>query len=215
MYDFISGPLVWVAFLVFFGGLLYKFVTTYAAARREKVVLPTFSLKHGLRSLAHWVIPFRNRNTRLRPIFTLVSFGFHTCLLVTPLFLMAHNVLWRRAFGVSLPSIPDPLADVMTVIVILGGAFFFARRIAVPVVRYVSDWKDFVLLLVAVAPFVTGFLSTHQVLPGEKLLILHIVTGVAWLVIIPFTRIVHMLWYPFTRAFMGSEFGAVRHARDW
>ncbi len=215
MYDFISGPLVWVAFAVFFGGLLYKFVTTYRSAKGEKVVLPTFSLRHGLRSLFHWIIPFRNRNTRLRPIFTLVSFGFHICLLATPLFLMAHNVLWRQAFGVSLPSMPDPLADVMTGIVILGGAFFFLRRLAVPVVRYVSDWKDFALLLVAVGPFVTGLLSTHQVFPGDVMVVLHILSGVLWLMVIPFTRIVHMLWFPFTRAFMGSEFGFVRHARDW
>ncbi|MCP3952439.1 MAG: nitrate reductase, partial [Desulfobacterales bacterium] len=25
----------------------------------------------------------------------------------------------------------------------------------------------------------------------------------------------HMLFAPFTRAYMGSEFGGVRHARDW
>ncbi len=215
MYDFVSGPLVWVAFAVFIGGLAFKFVTTYASAKGEKVVLPTFSGKHGLRSLLHWVVPFRNRNTRLRPIFTLISFGFHLCLLATPLFLMAHNVLWHRAFGVRLPSIPDPLADVMTVIVVLGGGFFFLRRLAVPVVRYVSDWKDFVLVLVAVGPFVTGFASHQQLLPGDTLLILHVVSGVVWLMVIPFTRIVHMMWYPFTRAFMGSEFGYVRHARDW
>ena len=41
----------------------------------------------------------------------------------------------------------------------------------------------------------------------------HIVTGAAWLMVIPFTRLIHMLWFPFTRAYMGSEFGAVRHSR--
>ncbi len=47
------------------------------------------------------------------------------------------------------------------------------------------------------------------------MLILHIVTGASVLVAIPFTRLSHMLWFVFTRAYMGSEFGAVRNARDW
>jgi hypothetical protein len=32
---------------------------------------------------------------------------------------------------------------------------------------------------------------------------------------IPFTRIAHMLFFPLTRAYMGSEFGYVRGTRDW
>jgi hypothetical protein len=40
-------------------------------------------------------------------------------------------------------------------------------------------------------------------------------SGALWLMIIPFTRIVHMLFFPFTRAYMGNEFGYVRNARDW
>ena len=35
------------------------------------------------------------------------------------------------------------------------------------------------------------------------------------LLAIPFTRLSHMLFSPFTRAYMGSEFGKVRMARDW
>ena len=31
----------------------------------------------------------------------------------------------------------------------------------------------------------------------------------------PVTWLSHMLWFVFTRAFMGSDFGAVRNARDW
>ena len=32
---------------------------------------------------------------------------------------------------------------------------------------------------------------------------------------IPFTRIAHMLFFPVTRAYMGSEFGFVRGTKDW
>jgi nitrate reductase gamma subunit len=215
MYNFVSGPLVTIAFAVFIGGLIYTFVTTYKLAKKERVVLPTFSAKYGLRSLLHWGIPFRNRNTQLRPIFTIISFTFHITLLATPIFLFAHNMLLEKAFGFSLPALPEILTDLMTVVVILAVGFFFIRRLVVPVVRYVSDAKDYLMLLIVVAPFVTGFLAYHQLLPSEQIQTLHIISGALWLMVIPFTRIVHMLWWPFTRAYMGSESGAVRHSRDW
>ena len=215
MYEFVSGPLVWVAFLGFFGGGAYKVVTMLRAARKEKGVVPTMHAKFGLRSVAHWIVPFANKNTRLRPLFTVVSFAFHGCLLLTPLFVMGHAVLWEQAWGFSWWSLPACLADLMTLVVVFGGLYFVLRRIAAPEVRNVTTWSDYGIVLLVVAPFLTGFLAHHQVFPYEIMIVLHIVTGVAWLVAIPFTRLSHMIWFLFTRAYMGSEFGAVRNARDW
>ncbi len=42
-----------------------------------------------------------------------------------------------------------------------------------------------------------------------------IAVAVGMLVAIPFTRLSHMLFAPLTRAYMGSEFGGIRHAKDW
>jgi nitrate reductase gamma subunit len=44
---------------------------------------------------------------------------------------------------------------------------------------------------------------------------LHVLAGNILLAAMPFTRLSHMLFLAFTRAYMGSEFGKVRHARDW
>ena len=49
MYAFVSGPLVWIAFLVFIGGMAYQFVTMLKLAKQDKVVYPYMSLKYGLR----------------------------------------------------------------------------------------------------------------------------------------------------------------------
>jgi nitrate reductase gamma subunit len=65
------------------------------------------------------------------------------------------------------------------------------------------------------APFITGFLVYYQWFGYQTLLILHILSGEIMLVAIPFTRLSHMLFAPLTRAYMGSEFGGVRHAKDW
>jgi nitrate reductase gamma subunit len=110
---------------------------------------------------------------------------------------------------------PERTADIMTIIVIFTAIFFLIRRLVLPEVRFVTFLSDYALLTVAVAPFITGFLAYHQWLPYKTMLILHIISGEIMLIAIPFTRLSHMLYFVFTRAYMGSEFGAVRNSKDW
>ena len=215
MYELVRGPLVWIAFLVFFGGCIYKLREMYTLAVSEKSVLPVMSLKFGARSLFHWLVPFNSKNMRMHPVMTVVTFAFHSCLIITPLFAMGHAVSWHESWGISWYALPAAVTDVMTAIVIGACIFFALRRIVLPEVRNVTFGSDWLILLVVVAPFVTGLLAHLQVLPYEMMLTLHVATGALWLIVIPFTRLSHMLWFVFTRAFMGSDFGAVRNARDW
>jgi nitrate reductase gamma subunit len=215
MYEFVSGPLVWIAFIGFFGGLALRFVTMARAAQRERVVVPTFDARYGMRSLLHWVIPFAGVKMRQHPLYTLLSYVFHICVLATPVFLLGHILLWRESWGVSWWHLPEGVADVMTLVVIAGCVYFMIRRLVRPEVRNVSYPSDFLLALLVMAPFLTGLAAHYQWLPYRQTLVVHIACGALLLVVIPWTRLVHMMWFPFTRAYMGSEFGAVRHARDW
>ncbi len=128
---------------------------------------------------------------------------------------MGHAVLWQQSWGLSWWSLPPLIADLMTLVVILGGLFFMLRRLTAPEVRNVTDWRDIALVLLVIAPFLTGFIAHQGWLHHRVMMQVHIVTGVAWLLAVPFTRLSHMLWFLFSRAYMGSEFGAVRNARDW
>jgi nitrate reductase gamma subunit len=215
MYEFVRGPLVWLAFICLIGGTFYKLISMGLLARKEKTVFPTLNGRFGLRSVLHWVVPYNSTNMRMRPYFTAISFTFHLCLLITPLFVMGHAVLWQESWGISWWSLPPVLADAMTLVVVFGGLLFLLRRIAAPEVRNVTTWKDYAILLLVISPFVTGFIAHQQWLPYKPAIILHIVCGAAWMIAIPFTRLAHMIWFIFTRAYMGSEFGAVRRARDW
>jgi nitrate reductase gamma subunit len=152
---------------------------------------------------------------RLRPFFTVLSFLFHICLLITPIFVLGHTILWDESWGIRLWSLPENLANIMTILVVIAIIFFALRRIAHPAVRYVTYWSDILLLVIVVAPFATGLLAYYQVFEYKTILTIHMITGALWLMAIPFTRIVHMLFYPFTRSYMGSEFGNVRLSKDW
>jgi nitrate reductase gamma subunit len=215
MYEFVSGPLVWIAFFGFFLGVTYRLVTMARLAKKEKVVLPTIDAKYGLRSLLHWVVPFTSRNTKMHPVYTVISYAFHVSVLVTPLFVMGHAVMWQESWGVRWWSLPERVADVMTLVVIVCCFFFIIRRLLRPEVRNVSYPSDFLLAILVMAPFATGFMAHQQWLPYRPMIIAHIISAALCLLLIPWTRLVHLVWFAFTRAYMGSEFGAVRHARDW
>ncbi|MBI5252069.1 MAG: hypothetical protein HY912_21450 [Desulfomonile tiedjei] len=103
----------------------------------------------------------------------------------------------------------------MTIVVVLAAVFFLVRRWMLPEVRFVTFASDYLLLLAAAAPFVTGFIASRQWFDYETMLVIHMISGAVMLIVIPFTRLSHMLFFPFTRSYMGSEFGAVRHAKDW
>ena len=216
LYRLATGPLAWAAFIIFIGGCLFRLIRLIALVhRREKFIYAYMSLKFSLRSIIHWLAPFATVNWRLHPWLTIVTFSFHICLLATPIFLLAHIVLWDEVWNVSWWAMPDWLAIVMTLIVIGGCLFFCIRRRVTPEVAYVTSASDYAILALVAAPFVTGLIAYFQWFDVRLFTLLHVLSGEAMLVAIPLTRISHMLFAPLTRAYMGSEFGAIRHAKDW
>ena len=98
LYDFVSGPLVWVAFILFIGGSLYRIISMLRLVNaKEKWIFSYMSWNYSFRSIFHWLTPFATVNMRKHPVMTVVTFIFHLCLLITPLFLLGHMVQIGRA----------------------------------------------------------------------------------------------------------------------
>lgn len=216
VYIFVSGPLVWIAFIIFAGGSAYQLISrAILAGKKDQVVYSYMSLFFALRSICHWIIPFGSVNSRNKPVFTIATFMFHLCLILAPIFLFAHVALIREAWGISWWFIPDTVADIMTILVIIACLFFLGRRLFLRDVKYLTSVSDYVILGLVAAPFITGFWVYHQWSGYRVMMIAHMLAGEILLAAIPFTKLSHMLFFPFTRGYIGSEFGAVRHARDW
>ena len=216
IYKFVSGPMVCVAFSIFILGSFYRIFSLLSLVRqKESFIFSYMSLKYSLRSILRWSIPFSTTNMRLNPVMTIVTYIFHLCLLITPVFLLAHVLLIEESWGISWWTLPEWLSDLMTLGVIGGCLYFLYRRLFLAQVKFVTTAADFGLLLIVAAPFITGFLAYHQWFAYQTIMILHVVCGEIMLIAIPFTRLSHMLLAPFTRAYLGSEFGGVRQVRDW
>ncbi len=216
IYDFVSGPLAWAAFIVFVAGSLYRLIELiHLVNKKERFIYSYMSWKYSLRSILRWMIPMGTEGWKSNPTLTIVTFVFHICLILVPVFLLSHIILWDESWNISWWSLPDPVADIMCVIVIVCCVFFLIRRLTSPVVQYVTSISDYIILAMVAAPFITGFFAYHQWFGYQAFVVIHIISGEIMLMAIPFTRLSHMLYSPFTRAYMGSEFGGVRNARDW
>lgn len=215
MYAIVTGPLAWLAFLIFFIGIAVRAVLyirglDWKLDRVTYSVNTLFGVKGALRSIVFWIIPFGSRSWRAKPFFTILVFLFHLGLLITPVFLLGHNLLLKERWGFNLWAISENTADLLTILVMISAAFLALRRIALPEVRILTTAYDYLLLLIAVAPFITGFLAHRQTADYQFWLMLHIISGEVWLIAIPFTKLSHMVLFFLTRAQIGMDFGIKR-----
>jgi nitrate reductase gamma subunit len=215
VYELVRGPLAWVALIIFVGGSLYRIISMLVTGKKESALYPSTSFKGAVRSIVHGLIPFGSTDMRRQPLFTIVTTGFHLGVIILPLFLLAHTVLWYESWQILWWSLPDLLADLMAIWVILACIYFLVRRWVVPEVKKVTRPVDILILAIILLTFLTGFLAYHQWGPYRPILISHVLAGEILLVAIPFSKLGHMLFFMFSRAYMGAEFGKVLKAREW
>ena len=215
MYQFVTGPLAWIAFAVFFVGIIVRAVLYIRGLnwQMDRVAYRPH-MRHGIRgavrSIGYWLLPYGTQSWRNNPFFTLLVFLLHIGLLFTPVFLLGHNVLLQERWGFSLPTISESTADLLTILVIVSAVFLVLRRIALTEVRIITDIKDYFMIVVAAAPFITGLIAHYQVGNYQFWLILHILAGELLLIAIPFTKLSHFVLFFMTRAQLGMDYGIKR-----
>jgi len=215
MYDFLTGPMLWLTFIVTILGLAYR-VFWYVRGlhwQMDRVAYRphmAYGLRGALRSIVFFLLPFGSRSWRERPLFTILFFAFHAGLLFTPVFLEAHNVMLSENLGFRLPGLPVGVADALSWTVVVGGLFMVLRRIAFPEVRILTTMYDYLLIVIAVAPFVTGLIARYHVGDYDFWLLLHIACGEIWLLSLVFTRMDHALLFFCSRGQLGMDYGIKR-----
>ena len=215
MYEFVTGPLAWISFGIFFIGLIYRLVwyirgLNWQLDRVAYTQHVSYGIKGALRSIFYWVMPYGTTSWRKNPGFTFLVFILHIGLLATPIFLNGHNILLMERWGFSFWTISESSADVLTAVVIAAIVCLILRRLAKPEVRLITDIRDYLMLLMAVAPFITGILAHYQVGNYRFWLILHILCGEILLIAIPFTKLSHFVLFFASRAQLGMDYGIKR-----
>jgi len=150
---------------------------------------------------AAWLIPITHVNNN-QLFYTVASFLFHIGLIIVPVFLYAHIQLWKRGVGLSWSSLPKPWADWLTLLVIITGVGLFIGRIAYPQSRGISRFQDLLLPPLILIPFITGFMAAHPFhnpFSYQGTMLVHVLSGDFVLLCIPFSKLTHVVLWPFTQ----------------
>ena len=221
--QFLQGPMVWVALIVFIAGIIIQSIRLWRFTQKRRpaevhLAAPPRRTEPDTRQhkWIRWTARIKTTALGASPCLSAFSIIFHICLFVTPLFLMGHNVLIESATGVPIPYFSEHTSDLLTVIVLGCGLFFLLRRLFLKRVRAITSAYDFVLLAVALLPFLTGLLAHHHLLlEYNQMILVHMAAGELMLIMIPFSKFFHMIFFFFGRFFIVNEYSLGAPKRSW
>ena len=147
--------------------------------------------------------------TTYRGYFTMLAgYTFHLGLLITLFFLEQHILLFKSIIGFGWPSLSPSIIDFTTLISIAALITVLLHRVMDPVLKQISDYQDYLAWLLTIAPLVTGYLTMHPVaMSYQSALIIHIVSVEILLIVIPFTKLTHMVSLFISRWYNGALAG--------
>lgn len=199
---FVTGPLFALTFLFMLLGLGRHLVLQLdTLLRRKRSRLKHMPWSKMFKDSLGWALPVKHL-TRGDALFSNTSFLLHIGVILVPLFLADHILLWEKLFGVNLPQLSAGLADVLAVLTIVAALVLLLNRILSPRVRAISRPSDYTLLLLVLLPFLTGFLAAHpsmNPLRWESMFLIHVLSAEALFVVVPMSKLSHIVLIFFDR----------------
>ena len=149
------------------------------------------------------------------PFITVLSVIFHLGIIITPIFVLGHNILIFESFRFKIGTLPEFVTDIMTVIFLVSALVILIRRIFSRRVRAVSSIYDYIVLFITIGPFLTGFLAYHQLVNYKNVMIAHMILGQVMFIAAGWSKLSHMIFFFFVRFFVGSEYSLGAGKRRW
>ncbi len=200
--DFAKGPLFAITFLIMVLGLArHVIIQIYSLFITKGARLKNVPWKTILKDMFSWIVPVRHfiKGTVL---FSTFSFIFHIGVILVSVLLIDHIVLWEDFLNANLPAIGRGLADILTLITIGCILALLFCRIFIRRLRAMSGRLDYLLLVMVLLPFTFGYLAGHpNVNPftWEVAMLGHLLSAEALFIVIPFTKLAHIVLYFFDR----------------
>jgi ferredoxin/nitrate reductase gamma subunit len=188
--SFVEGPLLRLIFLIFAVGIIARLafsVFTIITSSKDK----EFRWAYIPATLGRLFVPFHKAITK-KPFYATLRYIFHVCLVVVPIWLSGHIVLWAESrFEWDWTPLPDTWADWMTLALLALAFYFFLRHLIVKDIRLTSSPSDYLLIIITALPFMTGYFLTHGSLDaiailGDNMRIIHVLSGETMIVMTVF-----------------------------
>lgn len=195
-----------IAALSFFGIVyIIRLIWLFRFAYQKERTFPAGSSKAGvILSMMNVAMPWAMESVRKKPGFYAQFVVFHigVTAAISATFIIPY---WPDLFKIKGIII---LFQVSVGVALIVGLMRLVRRISNPAVRLISTLDDYASLILMILFFATGILAIpNKYEMNEWPLILFFAVTAFLLVYVPFSKIGHYLYYPFTRYFLGRTMG--------
>jgi nitrate reductase gamma subunit len=197
---------VQIAALIFMGTVyIFRLIWMFKFKSPKERTFPEGSERAGIAySLINVAMPWAMESTRKKPGFyaQFVIFHIGVAAAISATFIIPYA-----------PSVFKIKAVVLLFQLVIGAAFIVGlmrlyRRIINPSVRLISTLDDYLSLILMILFFAAGFLAVpNKYQKAEWPLALFFGLTAFFLIYVPFSKICHYLYYPFTRFFLGKTIG--------
>jgi hypothetical protein len=162
------------------------------------------SFKGIVYSWANIAMPWSMESTRRMFFFYIQFVVFHLAVVAN----ISMSIVIPYAPGLIKPMIVVRLLQILFAAAFLIGCYRMFRRLSHPAMRLISTPDDFFSLgLLTVWCFVSIFAAPNRPDLGEGPLMVYFIMTAFFLVYVPFSKISHYLYYPFTRFYFGRTMG--------
>jgi nitrate reductase gamma subunit len=204
----VRGPGMQIALGIFFLGITIRVVEMLMIGRKpDLAVARKQGTAAGWRTIFHRSLPTPGMMHR-EPLVFLGGYIFHVGFFLVLLFAVPHIELFHGVWGFRWPGLPRWLIDISAILSIGALVALLVHRIVDPVRRFLSRSGDYLSWAVTILPLVTGYFATHHMmLPYTQMLAVHILSVELLLIVLPFTKLIHMFTLFLSRWYNGAMAG--------
>jgi nitrate reductase gamma subunit len=207
--DFARGPALQVALGIFVFGVTWRVVSLLLMPRLKEKSRPRPGAKPvyiaGTREIIRRLWP--DHEFARRTLFNLINgYIFHFGLAIIVFATAPHILFFEDLFGLSWPNLPNNVIFAVGVITLVSLIAALAKRLSNPVQKLISTSDDYVSWTLTFLPVLTGLIaSSHLGARYETLLAIHVLSVEAFLIWLPFGKLMHWLLVFVTRGQTGAH----------
>lgn len=204
----VRGPALDGAVIIFVVGVLIRLLEILLLGRAHNYAVPRQGeFLAGMRTVARRFVADPG-TFRRAPFNVVAGYLWHIGFLLCLFLFVPHIELVKATLGIGWPGLPNPVIDAVSAITLVTLVAMLAHRLLHPVMRHISRFEDYLVWAITLLPVLTGYLAYHRLInPYPLALGLHILSAELFLILFPFTKLMHAFTSFLARWYNGATYG--------